>query len=148
MSKMRKAVLQSDLFSCSTHHVIIFPINVKASTCIVSRMIPVSSNIVHLSKVFNIQALIHLNKEQQQVVWSVWLTLFSGKSLNHFNQLDVQKLDAVSLFFFWRQVVNFPKIHWHTIPYTGHDLCRVFGIQTAGLTNVNSQPNTQISALQ
>lgn len=98
------------------------------------------NNLIHLSKVFNIQALIHLNKEQLQVVlWSVWLTavkiplFFSGESLN-FNQLDMQKLDVVSCFFFyWRQVVNFPKIHWNTIPYTCHDLCRVFGIQTAGL---------------
>ncbi len=46
MSTMRKAVLQSiltnDLFSCSPHRVIIFPINVKASTCLASQMIQVS----------------------------------------------------------------------------------------------------------
>lgn len=162
MSIIREVVLQSilttDLFSCSPHRIIVFPINLKASTCRASRKIQVSINIINLSKVFNIQAfhlVIHSNKEQLQIViLSVWLTavkipiFFSGESLNHFNQLDVQKLDVVS---FLRQVVNFPKVHWHMIPQAGHDLCRVSGIQTAGLrfgiclSNINSEPNTHIS---
>lgn len=46
--------------------------------------------------------------------------------------------------------MNFPKVHWHMIPYAGHDLCRVSGIQTAGLrfgiclSNINSEPNTHL----
>lgn len=101
-----QSILTTDLFSCSTHRIIVFPFNLKASTCKVSRRIQVSINIINLSEVFNIPAfhlVIHSNKEQLQIVLlSVWLTalkipiFFSGESLNHFNQLDVQMLDVVS----------------------------------------------------
>lgn len=107
MSALRKTVLQSILanvlFSCSPRRVIVFPINVKASTCIVSRMIPVSINIINLPEVFNIQAVVHLNKEQLQIMkclaqHSKNTGIFSCELLNHFNQLDVQKLDVVCFF--------------------------------------------------